>query len=115
MKSKITIRHLATHTSGLEDAEQDHLPHDKLTGWKGAFWRRDPDPFSIALHQAPVLFEPGSRYAYSNPGMAALAYAVTASLRGAPQGDIRELLAARVYQPAGLAPADWSIGYGRGT
>jgi CubicO group peptidase (beta-lactamase class C family) len=113
LKSKITIRHLATHTSGIEDAEEDHKPHDQLTGWKGAFWRRDPDPFTIAIHQAPVLFEPGTRYAYSNPGMAALAYAVTAALRGAPQSDIRALLAARVIQPAGIPNEEWSIGYGR--
>src|SRR5262245_55630306 len=34
LKSKITIRQLATHTSGISDAEQDGLPHDKLPGWK---------------------------------------------------------------------------------
>ena len=33
----ITVRHLATHTSGIEDAEADGLPHDRLTGWKGDF------------------------------------------------------------------------------
>ncbi len=56
VKARITIRQLATHTSGVEDAEQDNLPHDKLPGWKGAFWRRDPNPFSIAIHQAPIVF-----------------------------------------------------------
>ncbi len=112
-KSKITIRQLATHTSGIEDAEEDHIPHDQLPGWKGAFWRRDPDPFSIALRQASVFFEPGTRYAYSNPGMAALAYAVTVSLRGAPQSNLRTLLAERVMRPAGVPDAEWSIGYGR--
>ena len=44
--------------------------------------------FARAIHQAPVLFAPGTRYAYSNPGMAALAYAVTASLKG---GDLTQL------------------------
>ncbi len=112
-KSRITIRHLATHSSGIEDAEQDDIPHMKLPGWKGAFWRRDPDPFSIAIRQAPVLFEPGTRYAYSNPGMAALAYAVTASLRGRPCPDIRALLKQRVMAPLGIPDEDWSIGYGR--
>src|SRR5262249_27152651 len=73
LKSRITIRHLATHCSGIEDAEENGLPHDQLPGWKGAFWRREPDPFSIARDQAPVLFEPGTRSAYSNPGMAMLA------------------------------------------
>lgn len=109
-KSKITIRHLATHTSGVEDAEQDGLPHDKLPGWKGAFWRREPNPFSLAVRDAPCVFEPGTKYAYSNPGMAALSYAVTASLKG---GDVRSLLKARVFDPLGLSDKAWSIGYGR--
>ena len=47
-KSKITVRHLATHSSGIEDAESPGKSHGELTGWKGAFWKRSPDPFSIA-------------------------------------------------------------------
>jgi CubicO group peptidase (beta-lactamase class C family) len=110
LKSKITIRQLATHTSGISDAEQDRIPHDQLPGWKGDFWKRTPDPFSIAVRQAPVLFEPGTQYAYSNPGMAALSYAITAALKG---GDIRSLLKERVFDPLGIAERHWSIGYGR--
>jgi CubicO group peptidase (beta-lactamase class C family) len=112
-RARITIRHLATHSSGIEDAEQDDIPHADLSGWKGAFWRREPDPFSIAIRQAPVVFEPGTQYAYSNPGMAALAYAVTASLKGAPQRDIRTLLKERILDPIGVSEDEWSIGYGR--
>lgn len=112
-RSKITIRMLATHTSGIEDAEQDGQPHEKLRGWKGAFWARQPDPFSISVRQAPVIFEPGTDNAYSNPGMAALAYAVTASLRGAPQSDIDSLLRERILRPLGVADNEWRIGYGR--
>jgi CubicO group peptidase (beta-lactamase class C family) len=108
-KAKITIRELATHTSGIEDAEQDGIAHEKLPGWKGAFWRREPDPFSIAVRQAPAIFEPGTRYAYSNPGMAGLSYAVTASLKG---GDVRTLLKSRVFDPLGIPESAWSIGYG---
>jgi CubicO group peptidase (beta-lactamase class C family) len=110
LKSKITIRMLATHTSGISDAEQDDIPHDKLPGWKGAFWSRTPDPFSIAVRQAPVLFEPGTQNEYSNPGMAALSYAITAALQG---GDVRTLLKDRVLDPLGIPEAQWSIGYGR--
>jgi CubicO group peptidase (beta-lactamase class C family) len=110
LKSKITIRQLATHTSGIEDAELDDIPHEKLPGWKGDFWKRVPDPFSIAIHQAPVLFEPGTRNAYSNPGMAALSYAITASLNG---GDMRTLLKEHVMDPLGVPESHWSIGYGR--
>jgi CubicO group peptidase (beta-lactamase class C family) len=110
LKSKITIRMLATHTSGISDAEQDDIPHDKLPGWKGAFWARTPDPFTIAIRQAPVLFEPGTQNEYSNPGIAALSYAITAALHG---GDVRTLLKDRVLDPLGIAEADWSIGYDR--
>jgi CubicO group peptidase (beta-lactamase class C family) len=110
LRSKITIRQLATHTSGISDAEQDDIPHDRLPGWKGDFWKRTPDPFSIAVRQAAVLFEPGTQNAYSNPGMAALSYAITASLKG---GDIRSLLKERVLDPLGVPESHWSIGYGR--
>ena len=47
----MTLRQLGSHTSGLADAEVQNLPHDKLTGWQGDFWKRlDPprDPFTIA-------------------------------------------------------------------
>ena len=42
--------------------------------------------------------------------MAALAYAVTASLKG---GDIRSLLKDRIFDPLGIPESAWSIGYGR--
>jgi hypothetical protein len=40
--------------------------------------------------------------------MAALSYAVTASLKG---GDIRTLLKDRLMDPLGIPEAEWSIGY----
>lgn len=125
LKSKITIRQLANHTSGLEDAEltdrdreeilaagktlSEH--HMELPGWKGAFWRQEPDPFTLARDQAPVAFEPGSHYAYSNTGIGMLSYAVTAALKEAPQSDIRSLLRERIMHPLGIADEEWSIGY----
>ena len=51
IKPKITLRHLGSHTSGIEDAEEGKLAHDRLTGWKGDFWKRLPppaDPFTLA-------------------------------------------------------------------
>jgi CubicO group peptidase (beta-lactamase class C family) len=115
-KRKITLRHLGSHTSGLADAEQDRLPHDKLPGWKGDFWKAlDPpaDPFTLSRDQTPVLFEPGTKLQYSNPGIAMLGYAVTASLKDAPQKDIRTLLRDRVMRPIGVADDEWSVGYGK--
>ena len=110
-KSAITIRHLGSHTSGIEDAEADQLPHDKLTGWKGDFWKRLPvpaDPFTLSRDAAPVLFDPGQRMQYSNPGIAMLTYCVTAAMKG---NDIRSLLQDRVMRPIGVRDEDWSVGY----
>jgi CubicO group peptidase (beta-lactamase class C family) len=115
-KSRVTVRHLGSHTSGLSDAESDGVPHDRLTGWKGDFWRRlDPpnDPFTIARDKAPVLFEPGTQLRYSNPGIAMLTYAVTAAMKGGGENDARVLLRERVMRPIGAPDAEWSVGYGR--
>ena len=117
-KRDITLRHLATHTSGMEDAEADHLPHDRLTGWKGDFWKRLPtphDPFTISRDITPVLENPGTNARYSNPGMAMLSYCLTASLRGAPQTDLRSLLKTRIMDPIGVPKKEWSVGYGQTT
>jgi len=114
-KSRITIRQLGSHTSGLEDAEADHLPHDKLTGWQGDFWKRlDPpnDPFTIARDRTPARDEPGEKFQYSNPGIAMLMYALTSAVSGTSQRDVRTLLHARVMSPIGVRDEDWSIGYG---
>ena len=112
-KSKITIRHLATHSSGIEDAEQDGIGHFELPGWKGQFWKQEPDPFTVSRDEAPVIFEPGTEYAYSNPGMAMLSYAVTASLKNTKYTDVRTLLRERIMRPIGVKDSDWSIGYGK--
>ncbi len=113
LKSEITVRHLATHASGIEDAEQNGMPHEQLLGWKGRFWKRDPDPFTIARDEAPVLFKPGTQNAYSNPGMAMLAYCVTAALSDGRHPDIRTLLRERIMRPIGVRDDEWSIGYGK--
>lgn len=113
-KRVITLRHLGSHTSGLEDAEADNLPHDKLTGWKGDFWKRlEPprDPFTLARDFTPVIFEPGERFSYSNPGIAMLTYAVTAAIANGPHGNIRSLLRDRIMRSIGVADKDWSVGY----
>jgi CubicO group peptidase (beta-lactamase class C family) len=113
-KSRITFRHLGSHTSGLADAESGNLPHEKLSGWEGDFWKRlEPprDPFTIARDITPVLFEPGEKFEYSNPGIGMLMYALTAALKDAPQKDVRTLLRERVMRPIGVPDAEWSVGY----
>lgn len=115
-KSRILLRQLGSHTSGVADAEEGDLAHDKLSGWKGDFWKRlavPNDPFTISRDRAPLIFAPGEKMQYSNPGIALMTYCVTASLREAPQKDIRTLLRDRIMRPIGVADADWSVGYGQ--
>ncbi len=117
-KKDITVRELSTHTSGLDDAEMGDTPHAKLTGWQGDFWKQLPapnDPFTIARDVTPMLFAPGTKENYSNPGMAMLGYCITASLRDAPQKNLRSLLKERILDPLGVPKEEWSIGYGATT
>jgi CubicO group peptidase (beta-lactamase class C family) len=58
-----------------------------------------------------VLFPPGTRYAYSNPGIAMLGYCVTAAVRGTAEPDLRAIMQRRVFGPLGVDEAEWSIGY----
>jgi CubicO group peptidase (beta-lactamase class C family) len=127
VRSKITIRHLATHSSGVEDAELSQADierakadgrdvssdHMALPAWKGGFWRKDPDPFTLSRDEAPIIFEPGTQYAYSNPGMAMLSYCVTAAIQSLPQKDVRALLKERVMDVMGVAEDEWAVGYGQ--
>ncbi len=123
-KSKITIRQLATHTSGLIDAEgtDDELKvlreknrhlHFDLPGWKGQFWRKEPDPFTVSRDSTPVNAIPGTTYQYSNPGIALLTYAVTKSMQNTEFHDIRSYLKKRIYDPIGMNENDYQIGYGQ--
>src|SRR5262245_4491377 len=98
-KSKITIRMLGSHTSGLADANEDGVPHNKLTGWKGDFWKQlavPDDPFTISRDRVPLEFDPGKQFEYSNPGIGMLTYSVTATLKDGAQKDVRSLLKERV-------------------
>jgi CubicO group peptidase (beta-lactamase class C family) len=123
-KKIITVRQLATHTSGLEDAEAEKrdVPHNKLTGWKGEFWKTlEPprDPFTLSRDEARVVFKPGTKFppgddaGYSNPGYAMLAYTIAASYRGTPYADLRVLLRDRLMRPIGAGDEEWSVGYKR--
>ena len=125
-KSKIKVRHLATHSSGIENAEIDRDQRERqlaagqsrtdhhmtLPGWKGAFWRREPNPFALARDDAPVVFPPGSEYAYSNTGIGMLDYVTAAALRGSPHEDTLTLLRERIMRPIGVGDDEWVIGYG---
>jgi CubicO group peptidase (beta-lactamase class C family) len=112
-RSKITIKHLATNSSGISHGKPTDKSYVSVDGWQQKFWKRNPDPFSIARDYAPVMFESGTSFAYSGPGYAMLGYAITASLQDEPQDDIYNLLKERILSPIGVKETDWTIGYGR--
>ena len=115
-KSQITLRQLGSHTAGLDDAEIGDLPHDKLAGWQREFWQARPpphDPFTLSRDVTPMLFSPGQRFSYSNPGIAILTYALAAALQRAPEPDLRALLRDRVMRKIGLSDDAWRVGYGK--
>jgi CubicO group peptidase (beta-lactamase class C family) len=115
-KSKITIRHLGSHTSGLSDSTTEDVKHEEQPGWMGDFWKRlDPprDPFTLARDETPVLSEPGARFQYSNPGIGLLTYCVTSAIRDDAHKDARTLLRERILRPIGVPDTEWSVGYGK--
>jgi len=106
MKSKITIRHLITHSSGIDDVSGDE------PGWKHIYHNELDQRFPLALDKPVVLFEPGSRYSYSGVGFYTLAYAMAASLQDAPETSVRKLLENRVMKPIGVPIQAWRMSYG---
>jgi D-alanyl-D-alanine carboxypeptidase len=88
--SKITLRHLLTHTSGIPS----------YTGLPGFFEREarlphTPEELIRLTRDKPLEFEPGSQYAYDNSGYILLGYVVE-KVSGQPYADY---LAQHVFGP----------------
>ena len=114
LKSKITIRQLGSHTSGLDDStESGYSDNMKIPGWKGDFWRQERSPFEIARDETPVIFPPGTGVQYSNPGIGMLNYAVTVAIKDAEHNDIRSYLWERLLKKMGVPKEEWIVGYGK--
>ena len=90
-KSQITIRHLGSHTSGLEDAEAGRPAARQADRLEGRLLEA-ARPAERPLHDLPgtrrrCCSSRATQLQYSNPGIAMLTYAVTAALQGrAAQG-----------------------------
>lgn len=107
-KSKITLRHLATHSSGVENvsfaAEQ--------SGWKDTYLRNGALRFKLAIERAPILFEPGSQADYSGVGYYVLAYVLARAVQESGEySDVRSYLRDRIMRPIGIPTHDWIVGY----
>lgn len=91
-KNVMTVRHLLTHTSGL-DFESPVFGKDKL-GWTAA-------PLKVTAYMGaayPLRHEPGTHFGYSNFGMN-VAAAVIEVASGMP---FEKFLAERLFRPLGM-------------
>ena len=120
LKSKITIRQLGAHTSGIDDAVDtgvklgsDTSGRFDFSDWKGAFWKQEPNPFFLSRDVAPVIFAPGTDFQYSNPGIGMLNYAVTVAIKDTEYKDLRTYLWERIIKKMGIPQQEWYMGYGK--
>ena len=114
-KNRITVRQLATHTSGIEDAEADNLPHGRLNGWKGDFWKRLPvrptrSPSPGILHSCWTCR--GRRSGTAIRVWRCSATVSPPAVEAEKDTDLRSLLKHRIMEPLGVPDSEWSIGYG---
>ncbi len=112
VRSRILVRHLAFHSSGIENVSFSAARTGNVEGWKIDYYEMPENRFRMALHEAPILFPPGSESSYSGVGYYALAYVLTRSLRGTPESDIRSLYSGRIMTPLEIPDSDWTISYG---
>ncbi|WP_416970933.1 serine hydrolase domain-containing protein [Streptomyces sp. 4F14] len=94
----ITLRHLATHTSGLPRIPRDLLPGAFLRPHRNPYTAYGTDRLLAAFARTRPRHAPGEHWAYSNFGVALLGQALSRTA-GVPYP---ELLAGRVLTPLGM-------------
>jgi CubicO group peptidase (beta-lactamase class C family) len=98
--SRVTIRHLLTHTSGLPDYEtlMDTVEKEKGPLWTPERQIRDDEVLALLQKETRGLFAPGTSWAYSNSGYVVLGL-IAARVAGKPFGDV---LRERIFGPLGM-------------
>ncbi|TNG01452.1 MAG: class C beta-lactamase-related serine hydrolase [Gammaproteobacteria bacterium] len=113
IRSKILIKHLVYHTSGIENVSFISGKHGKLTGWKAEYYENPDRRFLYSMTVAPVNFTPGTREEYSGVGYYALAYAVTRSIHGSKPDNIDAYLREKIMRPLEIPDTSWNLSYGK--
>lgn len=99
---RITLRQLATHTSGLPRIPADLVPDALLHPHVNSYARYDTERLLHAFARTRPRFRPGSRWRYSNFGAALLGSAL-AHAAGATPAEYPAVLEQHVLRPLGLA------------
>lgn len=89
--SKVTVRHLLTHTSGVKS-------YTAIGSGFELTKRMKRDEFVKAIGAFPLEFEPGSRYIYSNSGYNLLGFIIE-TVSGKSYWDFTQ---ARIFKPLGM-------------
>ncbi|UCM86671.1 serine hydrolase domain-containing protein [Streptomyces marincola] len=108
---RVTLLHLATHTSGLRRLPPGLLRSAAPRWYSNPYERFGPGDLLAATPRARPFARPGERVRYSNFGVALLGLA----LAGAAGTDYESLLAERVLRPLGLADTGPGDAPGRAT
>ncbi|WP_343528160.1 serine hydrolase domain-containing protein [Sphingomonas sp.] len=101
---KITIRQLLSHTSGL----RDYWPQDY--SFKAMATPTTPQGIVDRWAKAPLDFQPGTQWQYSNTGYV-VAGMIVEKVSGQP---LLDFLQARVFRPLGIRAVDQDKAVGRG-
>ena len=102
--SRITIRHLLNHTSGLRDF------FEMLILARGRFEENritEADMLDIVTRQKKLNFRPGEEYMYSNTGYALLEVIV----KRASGKSLRDFAAERIFAPLGMSNTQFKDDY----
>jgi CubicO group peptidase (beta-lactamase class C family) len=98
---KITLRHLASHTSGLPRMPEKFNPKDKNNPYKSY----TVDDLFTYLNHCTLLYEPGSSCEYSNIGMALLGQ-ILSQQAGSTYDD---MIQKRICEPLGMSQTRVSL------
>ena len=93
---RISIRQLLNHTAGIPDYGRVHAYHESVKSTPESPWSFDK--FAMETFDRGLAFEPGSGWAYSNPGYMLLKR-IAEEVAGAP---LATLVAERIARPVGL-------------
>ncbi len=93
--SKITLRHLLQHTSGL----RDYFTLLALSGWPPDGQLTEPQFLALVARQKNLNFNPGDEFLYSNTGYALLAIVV----KRVSGKTLREYAAEHIFKPLGMS------------